>query len=477
MISVIAKSPVNLGQVPSYASPRIIPVVQAAPSSMLVWMPHLLLMTSQLAILKRRSDTDTSAITYMVGSDLESFSLLTYRLLVAINFFFSSWYQGMYNAAIEAGDIVNKIIQAVDPPKKDFRIALTDVLSALSSGLVFLVIPEAAVISGAAAAIAPIFLKAIQQAPGIARIIWPEGSSQRESIEIAELYQNLGIVLQGLGPRIAGALAAVEGNDQSDVESFLAFAQDGYFSQPRDQWVNIANDTNGLLLGFTTFLASEALVLDGWHVEVALGVNPLQMSYTNATCPYWECDCGSFLDLGCSEFDNNSQCENNPWWYSNESNNSYTLSRDAYDGLYHPATHNEKDPTSIMQTIFNNGWSNGKLLLENAQTCVFDYSIQATYNTAELKTYLGEIFPSLNAVTFESDPCQHTNDSKGFWIKELQTGGLNLTRPNDTFYDADLSNSVPDPSPETRDWSCTTQLNLTVLEDWASVWYKHRHLT
>ncbi len=41
---------------------------------------------------------------------------------------------------------------------------------------------------------------------------------------------------------------------------------------------DLVKDTSGLLIGFTTFLVSEALVIDGWHVDVAQAINPLAMS-------------------------------------------------------------------------------------------------------------------------------------------------------------------------------------------------------
>ena len=171
----------------------------------------------------------------------------------------------MYNAAIESGNLVNSIVLAVDPPDKSKHVLITDVLGALSAGLAFLAIPEAAALAGAAAVIAPIFLKAIQQAPGVAKIIWPPGTVQRDVIEIGQVYSQLNTVLQGLAPRIQGALAAVmgAGEDQNDIFAFLAFAEQGIFSEPRDRWPDIVNDTRGLLVGFTTFLVSEALILDG----------------------------------------------------------------------------------------------------------------------------------------------------------------------------------------------------------------------
>ena len=312
------------------------------------------------------------------------------------------------------------------------------------------------------------------KAPGISRIIWPVGSVQREAIEIADLYQQLGTVLQGLGPRIGDALAAVEGKNQSNVDNFLAFAETGEFSKPRDQQVDIADDTSGLLIGFSTFLVSEALLLDDWHVEVALGVNPLEMSGSNASCPYWECNCGKFLNLGCTGYDSYSQCLDSYWWYGNQTRSAYTLSKDPYYDNFTSATHNEKDPTTLMQAIFANTWSTGQLLLENAGTCVFQSSINSSFNTPALREQLPSLFTELNAISYESQPCQYPVPSKGFYIEEIDVVTLRLNHPNETLYDY---NSTFGSIDGRINFNCTTQLNLTVLQDWASVWYKHRHLT
>ncbi|KAL8691126.1 MAG: hypothetical protein Q9218_003578 [Villophora microphyllina] len=93
------------------------------------------------------------------------------RRTQAINSFFSNWYQAMYNAAIEAEGLIIDIVELIDPPTKSSRVFVSDLLSALAAGLAFLAIPEAAALGGAGAAIAPIFLRAIQQAPGVAKII------------------------------------------------------------------------------------------------------------------------------------------------------------------------------------------------------------------------------------------------------------------------------------------------------------------
>ncbi|KAL8923176.1 MAG: hypothetical protein Q9208_004739 [Pyrenodesmia sp. 3 TL-2023] len=149
----------------------------------------------------------------------------------------------MFNAAFEAqGEIVN-IVQTIHPPNKKSGVLLHDILSALTAGLAFLVIPEAAALAGAAALIAPIFLKAIQQAPGLAKIIWPLGTVEREIIEIGALGSQSSKVTAALSDRISRALASVMGRNETDLSAFLAFAQNGEFSRRADQFPDIANKT------------------------------------------------------------------------------------------------------------------------------------------------------------------------------------------------------------------------------------------
>lgn len=86
-------------------------------------------------------------ILYNIYGEVVITFVLTVRRLnkaAAINSFFSDWYQWMYNAAFEAeGEIVN-IVKETGPPNKKCGVLLHDILSALTAGLAFLAIPEAA---------------------------------------------------------------------------------------------------------------------------------------------------------------------------------------------------------------------------------------------------------------------------------------------------------------------------------------------
>ena len=121
----------------------------------------------------------------------------------------------------------------------------------------------------------------------MAKIIWPLGTVEREIIEIGALGSQLAKVTAALSDRISQALASVMGRGELDLSTFHAFAQDGEFSRSADQFPDIANKTRGILVGFTTFLVSEALILAGWHAVVALGTDPLGLTNGSALCPGW----------------------------------------------------------------------------------------------------------------------------------------------------------------------------------------------
>ncbi|KAL9018218.1 MAG: hypothetical protein Q9185_004491 [Variospora sp. 1 TL-2023] len=404
----------------------------------------------------------------------------------AINSFFSDWYRGMYNAAFEAqGEIMN-IVQTIDPPNKNSGVLLHDILSALTAGLAFLAMPEGAALTSAAATTAPIFLKAIQQAPRVAKIIWPSGTVEREIIEIGALGSQLAKVTAALSDRISQALASVMGRGEPDLSTFLAFAQDGEFSRSADQFPDIANKTRGLLVGFTTFLVSEALVLAGWHAVVSLGTDPLGLTNGSAMCPGWiniegggRSDepraCPQFSnfnygDMQCSAYDAHGQCEKSYWWYSNRTGAAFSLAKTPYYGVWSKASKEEKDPTAILQTIFANGWSTGQLLLENAGRCVVE---RAVYEYYEPKGQLFQEFGGYNPShpTFESFKSilrQSRFDflRVAYWRLFAPPSQLMLQAPNGTNYTIDADGF--------NDFNCTSQLNLTIYTDWPSVWYLHK---
>lgn len=299
---------------------------------------------------------------------------------------------------------------------------------------------------------------------------------------IADLHNQLSQVTEALGIRIGQALATVQGANQTDITGFLAFVGQGDFSIPRAQMPNLVNNSSGLLIGFTTFLVSEALVLDGWHAVASLGTDPLGLHNDTAPCPWWidapdpvskhesfstgPCN-ENFSDLGCTGYDHFNQCDDLYWWYSQNQQTAYTLSKDVYHGYWESATKAEKDPTENLNTIFTQGWSTGELLLENAGRCI----VQTYYYNLEeplLEALIAHPDLPVPPGSTYIDPYVANGYffiGQGNQVDEIQKGLTTFKQPNGTF---------PTITRDGIDFNCTSQLNLTVLTDWPSVWYLHR---
>ena len=326
-------------------------------------------------------------------------------------------------------------------------------------------------------------------------------------------------VVNALELRISQALANVMGENQTDVFTFLAFADRGDFSKPRGQLPNITSDTSGLLIAFTTFLVSEALIFDGWHVVASLDTDPLGLTNGSVPCPEWtqynesalqsvqeydgvddslydgrylsRAECVkqphfNYYGLDCYDYDVNGQCNNSYWWYSQQFNAAFTLAKDPYNGYWQHASKAEKDPTSILQAIFANKWSTGQLLLEKAGVCTVDAAVYASIEgiageaTERLRyrswppIYLaqwifnltGSAAPSLADI--KSGSTSPLNDALPL-MTSLLKNDMSLSPPNGVNYSIS-SNGV-------TNFDCTSQLNLSIYTDWPSVWYLHKKLT
>ncbi len=113
---------------------------------------------------------------------------------LAINAFFTSWNTALVAATLDASLISTELITAVDPQKKT-HFSLAALFTALAVGLAFLVAPEiapealiavtAAESLGVSAQTAAAGLSlaghalvvGLQQAPGVGKTMWPEGTS------------------------------------------------------------------------------------------------------------------------------------------------------------------------------------------------------------------------------------------------------------------------------------------------------------
>ena len=166
---------------------------------------------------------------------------------------------------------------------------------------------------------------------------------------------------------------------------------------------------------------------------------------TNATCPYWRCKCGDFLDLGRSAYDKYLQCKDNYLWYGRKSDSADTLSKDPYHGYFSSATHDGKDPTQLMHTISTSSWSTGLSLLQNAGLGVLQASLPDSFTSAEQQQQLTGLVEVSNSWTLGAEPYPAMQDrpsSRGFHVDEISNGTLILNHPDQTLFNSSFAGIV-----------------------------------
>ena len=263
--------------------------------------------------------------------------------VLAINNFFSTWYTAVQYATTIAGDNIANITQLIDKDI-DPNVLTNDVLSALTVGLPFLgLVGDIPTAIGKTAG--EFVLTALQQAPAVAKAIWPAGTDDSQSIQISELNTHLGTLSTQLSNNLNAGLAVVESN----LDSFLAFASTGVFST--DLALSVPKQQAGLELAFNLFLVSTSLSSNSWHSARAAGVNPQNINGKSST------QSGT---ISCSSYDANGMCSY--WYYFPATSTAYTL-------VNAGSVVKWTDPSSLLSTIFTNGWTTGAALFDGAAQC------------------------------------------------------------------------------------------------------------
>ena len=174
----------------------------------------------------------------------------------ALNNFFTNWYLALNFASSQAALIIPSLITLVDPDQTS-NFVLGDILTALTAGLAFLSVPEISAaafdIEEATVTAAKSLIAGLQQAPGVAKAIWPTGTLSSQLVQIGDLAGTLGKVDSEVSDMINGGLELL----MTDVPSFVSFASTGAWSEGTPY--SLPNTVNGLDLGLKTFLVSTAM--------------------------------------------------------------------------------------------------------------------------------------------------------------------------------------------------------------------------
>ena len=146
------------------------------------------------------------------------------------------------------------LILEIDPIQKT-NVILSDLLSALTASLSFVAGPE---LSGIAGTAADALLTALQASPGVAKSIWPSGTADSQSEQLANLDGSLWQLDQNFTTQITAGLSTI----MTDVPSFNGFASNGLFSGPNNLSLPASSDL--LALGLRTFILSSAMSANKW---------------------------------------------------------------------------------------------------------------------------------------------------------------------------------------------------------------------
>ena len=161
-----------------------------------------------------------------------------------------------------------------------------------------------------------------------------------------------------------------------NLDAFRNATENGAFASAQ-QW-SIPLGPGIILQPLNTYLVSSILAQNDWTVLALVGIDVAALSQPAiGTLPEWvlsNCpSCTVPVNLGCTSYDANSQCGR--WWYSQNLNSSFTLVQ---------AGNSSNDPINLIATVFQQGWTTGESLFENAAICDGPSSLVKTLESMEM---------------------------------------------------------------------------------------------
>ena len=246
-----------------------------------------------------------------------------------------------------------------------------------------------------------------------------------------------------------------------NLESFRNATADGAFASVQ-QW-SIPQGPAILLQPLDTFLVSSILAQNNWTILALVGIDAAALSTTSTgTLPAWvlsNCPtCKPPFDFGCTSYDVNNQCGR--WWYSADLNSSFTLVQ---------AGNESNDPTKLISTVFQQGWTSGDLLFANAVFCDEPEGLVETLSTipvaqrpaSPLADYMDSWFWRLMGVAPQTGGTALVDIvvSDRFNKYIASRPGL-ISHPNNTLFNI---------SEGKIDFACMSQLDLQLGWNWKDI--------
>ena len=264
---------------------------------------------------------------------------------IAINDLFTTWYNALQYAANEALSIVQQVINEVDLPQNT-NFILRDILFALTVGLAYIAGPGTGGLTGlifATAFAGKAFLRGANQAPTVARGMWPAGTESSIMIQIGDIESELNSALGNTSTMFNSGLELL----MSDMPAFVDFASTGMFSGSQD--LSLPKEVDGLDIALRTFIVSNAMSSNGWHASVAVDVTRDDIASNVAGSGGSDCSWHGPNDEFCGDY----------IWYSDATMRAFTLT----------GTQNLNGTMQLLNDILTSEWSTLPMLFDGAYNC------------------------------------------------------------------------------------------------------------
>ena len=187
------------------------------------------------------------------------------------------------------------------------------------------------------------FTLATMSAPGFAKAMWPQGNTQSQSYQEAQLDQMLEQARDQIGDRLNAGLGTL----MTDPGQFVLFAGQGRYSGQVP--LSVPQQTDSLALSLKTLLTGESLLQNNW--------------YANAG---WSSEIGTALGStsGCNNTGSNIwDCKDAAYYYSDSTGRYYAF-RNKKGGT--------KNSVNVLQQISSNGWADMNALFDGGYNCTFE---------------------------------------------------------------------------------------------------------
>jgi len=187
----------------------------------------------------------------------------------------------------------------------------------------------------------------VNNAPTVARGIWPAGTQNSQSIQIAAIENELNNATSETAAMINAGLQLL----MSDMPSFVNFASTGMFSGSEP--LSLPSQVDGLEMALRTYIVSGAMVANGWHAHVQFSVTRDDIATNVPGSQGFDCEWHGPNNAFCGKY----------IWYSDDTENAYTLTCDKNP------TGDENRTMDVLEAILEKEWSTMPMLFEGAFNC------------------------------------------------------------------------------------------------------------